>query len=190
MQRITTFDVTLDTRTIAMAAGKTLHLLSLPQGVSKALQEEGVQLDFAEQGGGEHELVVERELQQGSNCRKGDTSLVLQAPLPPDLPEFSGEGDLQPEVRQLKGSKSDLHITNAIYLYLHKLESSRRLVHLHKTETVAFILRLVQLLSNPSQAATAAYHIFSQMGTSISDGSLDKFALILAPRVFEKIQRA
>jgi hypothetical protein len=114
----------------------------------------------------------------------------LQAPVPADLPDFSGEGDLQSEVRQLKGSKSDLRTTNAIYLYVHKLESSRRLVHLHKAEAVGFIHRLVQLLANPTQAATAAYHILSQLGASISDGSLDKFAIILAPRVFERIQRA
>lgn len=63
-------------------------------------------------------------------------------------------------------------------------------MHLHKTEVIRFIYRLVRLLQNPSQAATAAHHILSQLGTAISDGSLDKFALILAPRVFERIQRA
>lgn len=55
------FDVSLDTKTIALAAGKTIHFLSLPQGVSKALQEdEGIFLEFSEQGGGEQKLIVER----------------------------------------------------------------------------------------------------------------------------------
>lgn len=43
----------LHTRTIALAAGKSVHLLTYSQGVKKALEEgEGVELEFAEQGGG------------------------------------------------------------------------------------------------------------------------------------------
>jgi hypothetical protein len=58
--------VALHTRTIALAAGKTVHLLTLPQGVRKAL-EGGVSsvVEFAEQGGGEHALKVEREFESG-----------------------------------------------------------------------------------------------------------------------------
>lgn len=63
-------------------------------------------------------------------------------------------------------------------------------MHLHKAEVVGFIHSLLILLRDPRKAAVAAYHLLTQLAVATSDGSLDKFALILAPRVFERIQKA
>lgn len=109
-----------------------------------------------------------------------------EAELPTDLPDFSTEakGELLSEVRELKVSRSQQATINTIYLYLHKFESSRKIVHIHKAQVVSFIHRLLSLLKDPKQTAAAAYHLLTLLGTVISDGSMDKFALILAPRVF------
>ena len=55
---------------------------------------------------------------------------------------------------------------------------------------MAFIHRLLSLLKDGTKTAAAAYYLLTHLGTCIFDGSLDKFALILAPRVFERIQKA
>ena len=53
-----------------------------------------------------------------------------------------------------------------------------------------FVHRLLSLLKDGNKTAAASYYLLTQLATCISDGSLDKFALILAPRVFERIQKA
>ena len=98
--------------------------------------------------------------------------------------------DLQAEVRELKASPAQQKTINSIYLHLHQFDSSRRLVHLHKAEVVTFVHRLLSLLKDGNKTAAASYYLLTQLATCISDGSLDKFALILAPRVFERIQKA
>lgn len=92
IQRITCFDVALHTKTVALAACKTVHLLTLPNGVRKALEEgEGVALEFAEQGGGEHALKVEREVEEEAEGGSSSDNLAnLEVVLPANLPDFSG----------------------------------------------------------------------------------------------------
>jgi hypothetical protein len=94
-----------------------------------------------------------------------------------------------PEIGELKASRSQLAAINTIYVYLHQFESSRKLVHIHKAQVVAFIHRVLTILRDIRHTAMAVYHLLTLLGTAISDGSLDKFALILAPRVFERIQK-
>ena len=63
-------------------------------------------------------------------------------------------------------------------------------MHLHRKAALHFLQAILDLLKDPRRTAIAAYHIFSNLGASINDGSLEKLITLLAPRVYEKIQKA
>lgn len=62
-------------------------------------------------------------------------------------------------------------------------------MHLHRQEVLHFLHSILDILKDPRQCAIAAHHIFYHLGASINDGSLEKLITILAPRVYEKIQK-
>jgi hypothetical protein len=86
--------VALHTNTIALAAAKTIHLLALPHGVRKALEErEGITLEFAEQATSGQALKVERETEEDQKGGSESGNLVNpEAAVPADMPDFSGRG--------------------------------------------------------------------------------------------------
>jgi hypothetical protein len=54
---------------------------------------------------------------------------------------------------------------------------------------VAFIQSILAIFKDPKQSSIAVYQIITLLGATINDGLLETFAHVLAPRVFEKIQK-